>query len=167
MKRFVSIIGLLASVVISNGQQLIPWTTNIANGTCVLVTTNRLNIRQVQISAAQDSVKFEIFNNDSLATPKFGTNYTLSSYVSKNSYSTNIWSSFIDSGGVTNYYTNSGIFTYSVTNAASTNVLSPSFVGYAQPNTVISFNTDILNEKGTVIRASTNCSVVLYYNLGQ
>lgn len=153
----------------SQAQQTTPFTTNIAGISVpfVLLTT-RANVKQIVVANSKLSpVTVEFFDNDSLALGTNGTNIILPAYVSRSYYSTNIASSFVGVNGVTNWYTNSGVFTYNVTNAASTNTLAAAWTGAVGASQAQVFNTDFLCVRGVVVRADTNCVVTFYYNSGQ
>ena len=164
-KTILSFVVGLAAIVSASAQQL-TWSTNVPNGTAILVTTNRMNLTKIQIGAGSGgNVVFNVFNSESLADPYFGTNNVIPAYTGKLSYITNVVDTYVGSTGYTNYYTNSYLATVNVSNAQTTNALTAAFTCTVQASAVATFeDPDILLEKGVVIRASTNCSVTLYYN---
>lgn len=160
---------MAVSFASAKAQQLIPLAINLQTtpNNTTLVLSNRLNIKEIDIAAGSGQVLLELYDQNNTNAPLWGTNYVGSNYVSVARYATNIASSFVDPGtGYTNWYTNQGIFTYNVTNLASTNALARSAAFVVQPNTAQAFNTDLLHIKGLTVRCNTNASVVVYYNPG-
>ena len=145
------------------------YVTNVTTTTSGLypVFTNRVNLLSATVLSANNSV-LEFFNAITNA-PYNGTNYVIGSTNYTRGYAqSNIVTSFVQADtGITNWYTNAGLFTYTITNAPSTNRLAPAavLVGGSQPITYNNINA--LCENGLTIRSTTNATIVLYYNFGR
>ena len=127
MKKLLLISAMLGLAVSSFGQTVFS-TNSIAAGSHLLSVGNQ-SIYRIQLTAATNlPVVVEFFDNDSLAAPYYGTNYTTAAYTTRSSFATNLVTSAISITGYTNYFTNSGYFTYTTTNSAATNSMSPGLV---------------------------------------
>ena len=126
-----------------------------------IVLTNRVKIVDVQLLSGANNNIVWFFNNNSLVNG--GTNYVTSLYNSTSVYPTNYVTSFVGYNGWTNYYTNAGQWTFTVTNAAATNALSPMGVFASAANTIGNYPCDMLMERGVVITSQTNTQLILYY----
>lgn len=156
---------LVVGVAMSVVGQTATISTNIANATPVLLTTNRASIYSIEITSDK-SVLVDFFNNNSVAAPVYGTNYVTAAYPYRISYSTNYVTSYIGNTGYTNWYTNAGIWTLTLTNAAATNALSAGFSATVGANTYAVYPVDLLFEKGIVVRGTTNANIVINYRPG-
>lgn len=136
--------------------------TNVTAGGVHLLSTNRASVYNIQITSG-NSVMVTAFDCDSVAAPFLGTNYTNAAFYSKTTYTTNIASSYIGANGVTNWITNSGIYTLSVSNAPNTNALPAMGSWVVAGNTYMTADTDMLFTRGIVLRTTTNASVVITY----
>ena len=147
------------------------YTTNVAPaGTSInLLLTNRANVKMVFLSSVTTNVLVEFFNQNSIANPWFGTNYsTNTTYVSRASYTTNMAVNWTNFDGAISIWTNQGIFTYNVTNTGPiTNASKPLMSFVVSPNNVGVYPVDALFDKGVCMRVSGNVNVVMNYNLGQ
>ena len=163
MKKLLTIIGLSAVLVSAYGAQI---ATNLATtavgGNAFLLLTNRASIYSVELTATVPAL-IRIFDANSLAAPGYGTNWVNAAYTAVNTYSTNYVTSFIGQNGLTNWYTNAGVYTYTSTTAANTNQLTPSASFAIAAGTYAVYNTDALNTKGIVVHSSTNSSIVINY----
>lgn len=136
--------------------------TNVVAGTYVLLST-RATIKSVQIMATNNTV-VEFYDQNTVAAPYYGTNVVVGAYQSRTSYTTNYAYSYIDFGGYTNWYTNSGIATVLVTNAAATNRLPISGAFSATANDMGDYqNLNILCARGVVIRTPLAAVVTVTY----
>lgn len=163
MKKLI-LVGLLALGLVGLSEAAV-ISTNIANGTPVLLTTNRASIYAISLTSDK-AVNVEFFNIGTLAAPYYGTNRVNSAFVSRTTYPTNFVSSYVGQTGFTNWYTNAGSWTLLVTNAAATNALSPGFAAPVGANTYATYPVDLLFERGIVVRATTNVSVDILYRSG-
>jgi hypothetical protein len=136
--------------------------TNLPAGV-FLISTDRANVYSITITGGTNSV-VSLYDCDTVADPYYGTNYVSAEWIGRSSYATNIASSVVGYNGYTNWFTNSGIFSYSVTNAAATNALTPLAVFAHGANFAETYNTDALFIRGIVARASVGCSIVINYN---
>lgn len=130
------------------------------------IFTNRVHVTSVTLVSPNNNTVVEFFNQVTNTT-LYGTNVVIPAYVSKGVAQSNIVSTYIQADtGITNWYTNAGIFTYMITNAAATNALAPVgvFIGGANP---VTYTVDWLCERGLSVRVSTNANIVLYYNYAQ
>ena len=140
-------------------------TTNVTSAQTVVLSTNRASVYSVEISSDR-LVTVELFDQDSVAAPYYGTNYTTSAYPYRTSYATNYVTSYVGQNGWTNWYTNAGIWTLTLTNAAATNALSAAFSAGVSANTYVVYNTDLLFVNGVTLRVNTNANVILNYRPG-
>jgi len=168
MKKILLIVGSLFATTQIYGAVL---STNIlmANGAetnAWVVLTNRASANTIALySTTVANVK--LYDCAQWTTPAFGNKYTNGSYVSRGSFATNIVGSYVGANGYTNWTTNAGIFTYSVTNAAATNFL-PVIAAYTVPaNTLVTYPLDALFANGIAVQTDTNVIVTLYYNTGK
>ncbi len=128
-----------------------------------LATTNRASVYQIEVTST-DTATVKFFDSDSTAAPYYGTNYVNAAYVTRTTYPTNYVTSFVGYNGVTNWATNSGLWTISTTNAANTNALTPKIAAVVAGNTYVIQNVDALFVRGIyVLSTSTNTSVVISY----
>lgn len=136
-------------------------TTNV-----FLITTNRANVKSVTFVSTATGLA-SMYDSDITNAPQFGMFYTNAPWVTRGSYLTNQPTSFVGQNGYTNWYTNSYIWVYNITNGANTNELAPlgSFAFVANIPTTIP--VDMLFERGIAIRTSTNVTYVINYNSGQ
>lgn len=128
-----------------------------------LATTNRASVYQVTLTSS-DNTTVKLFDSDSTAAPYYGTNYVNAAYTTRTTYPTNYVTSFVGYNGVTNWSTNAGIWTLTITNAANTNALTPKVVAVCAGNTYVVQDVDALFVRGIyVLSTSTNSSVVISY----
>lgn len=172
MKKLIllSLLVLAGLTFNSQAQQTSVVSTNLGSTNQVfMLLSSRASIKSLQISTAVASgCMVEFFDAYSTAAPYYGTNSTNGIYVSRASSNyTSVVTSTDLTGGTTNYLTNSGIFTYNTTNAAATNALTAKGAFVQAGNTVGSYTVDMNFQKGVAVRVNTNCSIVVYYNLGQ
>ena len=167
MKKLLAISFLLLGLSVHGAV----FSTNILAGANNYMTngfvllTNRANVYSVSLlTTVSSGALVSLVDSAEWGSPTYGYYYTNASYVSRGGYATNIVANMVGYNGYTNWFTNTGYFTYSITNAANTNVL-PKLATYAlQPNTVTTFPADIIFEKGISALVSTNVSIILYYN---
>lgn len=165
MKKILALLAGLAfcSIVTVNADELTLTTTT---NSVYLITTNRANVYQVDISSDKQ-VSFQLFDCDSLADPYFGTNYVNAAYVYRISYPSNIATSFVGNNGYTNWYTNSVMYMAKLTNSASTNALTPLISGSCAANGHVTYNVDALFIRGISAAVTTNAAIVLEYRSSQ
>lgn len=167
MKKLL-LIGLLVFTSVSLSKADSVFSTNFVTTSAGIargLLVGRANVKQIVLTAT-DNVTVRLFDMDKVVVPHWGTNYTNATYWNTVSYATNYVTSYIGMNGVTNWYTNPGIWTYSNNVVAATNALSPVWSGAIAANTAVTFNTDFLAERGLTIQGSTNCSIILFYNTG-
>ena len=141
MKKLIS---LSASVLVataafgygSNGNTGAPTPSvtsiTLSPGTSLLLTNNVKVVNVQLLSAYNATVAF--YDNSATNSPTYGTNVVLGAYATTASYTTNLVQSYVGSNGYTNWYTNSAVWTYNVTNSAATNALTPTAVYAVSPN---------------------------------
>lgn len=140
--------------------------TNVTAGGVHLLSTNRASVYSIELTSDK-AVTVDFYDCESLAAPYYGTNSTSAAYTTRSSYATNYVTSMIGYNGMTNWYTNAGIWTITSTNAAATNalpVMISTSVGANQSKTLL---TDALFVRGITFRPSTNVSIIINYRSGQ
>jgi len=141
--------------------------TNLPSNGVFLLSTNRASVYSVELTAAANAQVW-LFDSDSLAAPFYGTNYTNDVFTNRVTYPTNYVTSFVGYNGVTNWYTNSGQWTLSVSNRANTNQLSPLFSAVVAGATYAVYNTDALFARGVAVAVTgTNVGIVVNYRPAQ
>lgn len=164
MKNILTLIGLCSTLLTASAAQ---YATNLV-GTVAggnngfLLLTNRASVYSVELSS-QYPAFVRLYDANTLAAPYYGTNYVNSAYTGVSSYPTNYVTSFVGQNGVTNWYTNTGIYTYTATVAANTNQLPAGASFVIAPNTYAIYNTDALFVKGIVAYTDTNVTMVINY----
>lgn len=157
------IVGILLLVAVAS--QAAVLSTNVTVGGVHLLSTARASVYSIEV-ISDKNVTVDFYDCDTKADPYYGTNSVSAAYVSRTSYATNIASSYIASNGYTNWYTNSGIFTYSVTNTAATNALPKMATIVAAANTYNVHNVDAIFTRGIAILTTTNANIVVNYRPG-
>jgi hypothetical protein len=164
------IVGVAVSIALQANALVV--TGQIADATfpenTIILTTNRVNAYSVELTATANSL-VNFYDIDVTNAPYYGTNYVNASYVSRTAYATNVVGTFVGYNGFTNWYTNQGIFTLTVTNAANTNALAPLFSASIGANTLTTYSVDALFVRGLVAVATkgTNINIVVNYRSGQ
>jgi hypothetical protein len=165
MKKLLIVLGLALSIVGAHAQSII--STNVALGKSSIVTTNTGRFYQLTLlsTAASPGVLnfYDTTFTNSLSSPYFGTNYVLASNPYRASSNYTVASSYVDTSGNTNWYTNSGIYTYTATNSASTNQLPKLGSFVTLPNLAATYDIDWTVTRGLSIANETNVQVILYY----
>lgn len=134
-------------------------TTNV-----VQITTNRAQVHSIQlVSAAAGSATF--YDSDNTNAPFFGIFGTNDIYWTRASSNINYVTTNISGlTGTTNIWTNVGVFTYFVTNAANTNALNPAFgSAWAAAVPFTMNNLSLMFSRGITMRTSTNVSWIIGY----
>lgn len=164
MKRTIKTLSVLVMVglVLTGSIRAAILSTNVANATPVLLSTNRAGIYGIELTSDK-AVTVKFYDTGTTNEPYFGTNYVTAAYQSRIQYKTNFASSYIGQNGFTNWYTNVGLFTLNVTNAAATNQLNPGFVAVVGANQAVVYPVDLLFEQGVVVQATTNVSISVLY----
>jgi hypothetical protein len=126
-----------------------------------LILTNAAKIANVQVVGGTTYSSVNIYDD------KNGTGlWTNSAYATLSNYVSNVvYTSVSPLTGVTNIQTNLQLVTVTVTNAAATNTL-PYRTFVAAPNTVSSYNVDMIQARGITLYANSNGSgttVVITY----
>lgn len=165
MKKLLLTIGLCAAATFSTFAQF-PIATNTTLGGVHLLSTNRASIYSIELTSDK-SVTVSLFDQDTLDAPYYGTNSVNAAYTISLRYPTNYVTSYIGQNGITNWYTNAGIYTYSSPVAANTNALTPGGVFVVGAGTYAVYNTDLLFTRGIVMVSTTNVSAVVNYRSGQ
>lgn len=135
------------------------FTTNItsAGGNFILLT-NACRISQIQIIGITNLVLVDFFDSKTSST-----NYTNASYVSTTTYATNITTTNISPlNNYTNFTTNIGVYTLTVTNSAGTNP-APYYTFAAPAATIATYPVNFINNRGVLVRVSTNATISLTY----
>lgn len=140
--------------------------TNVTTGGVFRLLNDRASVYSVIVSSDKACV-VELFDQNSIVDPQWGTNYVSGLYLGRAQYATNYVTSYVGYNGFTNWYTNSGLWSYTITNAAATNALSPMGVFPVSANLAMVNTTDMLFVRGIVMRTSTNATVVINYRSGE
>jgi len=165
MKNILTIACTISAMSIASFAQS-QLSTNVTLGGVHLLSATRVSVYSVELTSDK-SVLVKFFDQNSLADPLYGTNYLTSAYTGVNSYATNYVTSFIGNNGLTNWFTNAGIFTYTATIAAATNNLPSSGSFVVGAGTYAIYNTDALFTRGVCFVSTTNVSVVVNYRSGK
>lgn len=121
------------------------------------------NVYSVELTATYP-VTVQLFdNNDIRAVASYGTNYVTAAYPYTSTYATNYVTSFVGYNGYTNWSTNVGVWSITLTNAATTNSLPASATFTVAGGTYAVYNTDLIFNRGIVARCTTNVSININY----
>lgn len=166
--KFIKKLSLVALVAcVSFNASALVLGTNIATSAAFRLLTGKGSVNSIMISST-NPVVLKFYDNNNMAAGEFGTNVCVTNtYVTKGYAVSNIVSSYVGYNGYTNWYTNAGMFTYSVTNAAATNE-APTLFSVALPANVASgvIPIDAAFSKGLVVlgNTSTNAYVIINYD---
>lgn len=138
-------------------------TLTLSPNVVIPILTNNFQIVAASFIPTTGGGYVYLFDEYRTNAPYFGTNGVTGSYVSRSGYTTNMVTSYVGYNGYTNYYTNAGYFTYSVTNAAATNVLSPQGVFATVAGQITSASYPMMFNQGGSIWATTNTTAIIYY----
>lgn len=166
MKKFILSLALLAFVAYVAKAEV--YSTNYIGTGVHLAISSRANVMGITVSST-NNVALDFFDNSVITAQPYGTNYVTASYISSAGYTTNIVTSYVGINGFTNWYTNTGYFTYSVTNAAGTNRLVPTLSMVNGANMVTSQAADALFTRGVSIfnYGVGGAAVIIQYNTGK
>lgn len=148
-----------------SGTATCPAGTLSSGGTnTFLITTNRALVHSVQVSSAATGV-MQLWDADNTNAPFYGVNYTNNTYWTRASYATNLVATYISPlTGTTNVFTNSGIFTYFVTNSPGTNPLPTAFASAFTANIGnVSSGLNLVFARGIVLTTTTNVNYSIGY----
>lgn len=168
MKKLILTLGL-AIIGFSTFAQIPLSFVGSTNG-FYLISTNRASVYQMTLSvptALTGPVQVVLYDCDSIAAPFFGTNYTNAAYSNYITYSTTMVSSYVGTTGVTNWYTNVGLFSLMVSNKPNTNVLPPIAAFSIGAGATIVYNVDALFVRGICASISSNVTGVINYRTGR
>lgn len=169
MKKLLLLALALVSTVSAFAQNSVSST--LVNGaTTYLISTNRLRVYSIETTTT-NAVTFKIWDNDNTnnvptaATAGWwGTNFVNGQYISRATYATNLATSYVSPVGFTNWYTNSGIWSVTTTNAAGTNAtVAMATVANGGAETRVTYANLILT-RGAVVTSTGNGTVTLYYS---
>ncbi len=166
MKKLLFVCFLLIGLASAKADLISTNLATTANTNTFLLLADRASVYSVELTATVPCL-VKLYDNATLAAPGNGTNYVTAEYIGRSSYATNVATTYVGANGLTNWYTNSYVFTYSVTNAAATNALTPSASFVVAAGTYAVYNTDALFTRGIVAWSSTNCSIVVNYRSGR
>lgn len=158
--------GLSSEAAVLSGTITTPAGALTGTTNVVLITTNRVNVYQIQLSSSANGI-ISFYDCDTTNGPSFGLFYTNQSWVTRASFASNVVTSFVGQNGVTNWFTNSVQFSQFVTNANGTNAFNPLVAAAFGANLPTVLNVDALFERGITVNTSTNVNYVIYYNSGQ
>jgi hypothetical protein len=135
----------------------------LAANTPLIILTNNVQIVNLQVSVPSGSGIVSIYDCTNAAAPIYGTNFVTSMYVYQTQYPTNFVTSYVGYNGYTNWYTNVGLWTATVTNAASTNALAPQAQLPVYANMINQLTTPVMCNLGVSVVSTVACSVTLSY----
>ena len=170
-KLILLIVGLaLFSALPSNALILSGSVNNGVN----TISTNRASVTSITV-VSTNAVVFYLYDSDNTnSTPTasttgvWGTNFVAGSYATRLAYTTNFVSSYVGYLGYTNWYTNQGLYTYSITNLQTTNVMAPLVGGASSANLTATYPVDATFTRGITISSSANgLSYIITYQTGQ
>lgn len=164
MKYITSVVGLLLIAASANAAVFSTNISQVLNNPAHRLMSTNANVYQIQISTTSASgAVVDFYDCNQLTAPAFGTNYTNAPYHSRTVFTTNYGVANVGATGTTNWITNSGIYTLSVSNAANTNLL-PKMVSLAVgANQAVIADVDVTFTKGICVLPNTNISIILYY----
>ena len=139
------------------------FTVTPPSGAPVLVTPNRVTITSMQLLSTNTQI-VRLFDANDTNPPGYGTNGVTAAYATRTSYPTNYVTFYIGNNGYTNWYTNAGLWTVTVTNAAATNALSPMLSAGVAANGTTTIAADALFVNGVVLDAeAAGVTVIINY----
>lgn len=164
-KTKLSLVAILVATVFTSNAAILS-TNYVGTNAVALLSTNRASVYSIGL-VATNAGTISIYDCDNIAVPLYGTNYTNGAWISRTSYATNLVTSYVGTTGFTNWYTNVGLFTATITNAAATNALSPLVVLPFGANQAVTYQIDALFARGVTILPSANVGIDIYYNRAQ
>lgn len=138
------------------------FSTNIVTTGIYLLVTNAANVYNIELTSDK-AATVHFYDQSTMSAPYYGTNYVTTNYPYRLTYSTNYVTSYVGQSGYTNWYTNAGLWTLTITNSAATNVLDKAASFVVGANTYANYSTDLMFNRGVVVAASTNVSVIFTY----
>lgn len=138
-------------------------TVTLAPNVPLVVLTNNVTVQGVSFLTPAGTGLVSLYDASTTNAPIYGTNYVTSSFISRASYMTNYVTSFVGYNGYTNWYTNNGVWTYNVTNAAATNALSPQSVYPVISGVISTYNSPVSIQQGLSLVATTNVTAFISY----
>lgn len=141
----------------------------VVNGTTngfYLISTNRASITSVELTGANPGT-VQLFDSDTVAAPYFGTNYVNTNYLYRVTTNGTYVTNYVGYNGYTNWYTNVGVLTYTLTNAVFTNPLPVLGAFAIAGGTYAVYPADILCVRGISATITTNVTLVINYRKGQ
>lgn len=170
MKKLLLVIAMVAIGYSAVAQSILSRTIT-SGGSLYLLTTNRAKVYSIEVSTT-NAYTFQFFDNDNTNNVPtnalagfWGTNFVNGSYVSKSFYTTNVASSYVGANNFTNWYTNSGLYALTTTNAAATNAVPPLATvttSGTSGETRVSYINAIFT-RGIVFYCTGNGAVTVYY----
>lgn len=160
MKKLLTLASLL--LLTSSVFGATAFSTNIVTKGTYLLVTNAAVVSTIELTSDK-AVLVDFYDQNTIADPYFGTNYVASAYAYRTTYSTNYVTSYVNQLGYTNWYTNAGLWTLTLTNAASTNVLAKAGSYAVGANAYAVYPVDQIYNRGIVVTASTNVSIAITY----
>lgn len=160
MKKLLLILGIVAAGYVKSQAASI-----VVNGTTngfYLISTNRASVYNVEVTSANPAT-IQLFDMDTVAVPFFGTNYTNAAFTYRITTNATQVTNYVGSNGYTNWFTNVGVYTVTLTNAANTNALPAMAAFVVAGGTYAVYNVDALFARGICATITTNASMVINY----
>lgn len=162
MKKFITLLLLGLTTSLFADSLVVNGTTN----GYYLISTNRASITSVELSGANPGTVM-LFDSDNINAPYYGTNYVTTNYLYRVTTNGTYVTNFVGYNGVTNWYTNVGVLTYTLTNSVYTNPLPVLGAFVVAGGTYAVYPADILCVRGISAIITTNVSLVINYRKGQ
>jgi len=166
MKKFLknSIIGIaLVASLITTANAAVVATSMTTNDSYWVILTNSAHLGEVTLISTS-SVVVRFFDTTAAANSSASVTYTNGAYTNIVIYTTNLVNNYTTSTGVTNYFTNSVLWTATSSAAAATNNYSPFSILYAAANVpfTVNLNKDLM--RGLVVsNSTTNVTIITRY----
>ena len=171
MKKLLVLIAMVGLSVSAMAQSAV-LSTNISNGAGYhLISTNRLKVYSIEVTTT-NAYNFRFWDNDNTlhttnVTGFWGTNFINGSYISRSTYPTTYVNSYVGYNGYTNWYTNAGIWSVTVTNTQATNPVAPLFtIATSGAETRVNY-VDAIFTRGMLVQSTGNGAITVYYRVDQ
>jgi len=149
-----------------------PLVVNLVAGTPTCVLSNNVTVQSISLTTTAASALVNLYDCNNTNAPYYGTNSVNSyTYVTQAGMATNYVSysyqtNYSVSGTLllyTNYYTNTGWWTYPVTNSPSTNALPVQASLFAINGQIATYPSPVSFQQGITLLSASNATAILYY----
>lgn len=168
MKKLLVLVAMVG-LAISATAQSYTISTNIINGAGLhLITTNRVRVYSIEITTT-NAYNLKFWDNDntvntptSTASGWWGTNFVNGAYVSRSTYPTSYVNSYVGYNNYTNWYTNAGIWSVTLTNSAATNATTAIYTAATSGAETRVNYVDVTFSRGVLVYTTGNAAITLY-----